>query len=233
MASITRHSQAGLRSFLLRTVAAQIHLVAGLSAVGGTFFLVRKCGQHSPLNHVVATLLFGVTAVLLFSTSALYHFLFDGFRISKDLEDVFENLDHLAIYLFIAGSYTAVLINTVANPWADYMLILIWTLAVLGALYTFFRDRLPIWAQHRFIYTGLFLSMGWVFTARAHEILSGFSHSGRIYFWLGGACYTLGAVIYATKRPRLIENVFGFHELWHLLVLCGFGFHYMLVLSFY
>jgi hemolysin III len=184
-------------------------------------------------NHLVATLAFGIAATLLFAVSSTYHFLHDGFRISKSLESKFECLDHIAIYLFIAATYTPIMLNTLANPWATVIVIFAWCIAALGIFYTAFKERLPLWTQHRFIYTGLFLCMGWMFVIRSPEIVHNLSGLPLFYFIFATVCYSLGAIVYATKWPRLYENVFGFHELWHVLVLCGFGCHYFLILGFY
>jgi hemolysin III len=230
---IARHTEIGIFPFLRRTVAAQTHLAACLASIVGTVILVEKCARHSSPNHIYSALIFGASAVFLFATSSVYHFLYDGFQISNALENWFENLDHIAIYLLIAGTYTPVLLNAVANPWADFLLIFVWSIAFLGVLYTLFRDRFPKWAQHRLVYTGLFLLMGWIFFLRIGEIIQSLSNAGLWYFALAGVSYTLGALIYAVRRPNLIKNFFGFHELWHILVVVGFGFHYFLILSFY
>ncbi len=223
----------GISTFLRRTIAAQTHLVTCLASVAGTVILVEKCSAHSAANHICANLIFGLTAIFLFATSSFYHFLYDGFQISEKLEARLEKLDHIAIYLFIAGSYSAILINTVANPWADRLLILVWAVAFLGTLYTLFKRHLPRWAQHRFVYTSLFLLMGFLFTIRGGEIIGNIPKGSLYFFVVGSLSYTVGAIIYATKRPVLIRNIFGFHELWHVLVTAGFVFHYLLILHFY
>jgi hemolysin III len=220
-------------SFFQRTIAAQIHLFACFLSIIGTVFLIDKCARVAGHNHVWACLIFGISSTLLFATSSVYHFLYDGFRISKSLEARLENFDHLAIYLFIAGTYTPVLMNAVANPWANILLAMVWGLAVLGAFYTLSRDRLPKWAQHRFVYTGIFLLIGWLFFLRIGEIVHNLSNLSLFYFTMAGLCYTAGAIVYATKRPTLFKNIFGFHELWHVLVIFGYGFHYLVILNFY
>ena len=75
--------------------------------------------------------------------------------------------------------------------------------------------------------------MGWALVVRIEEIWTNLSTTAILFLVSGGISYTIGAVVYATKKPRLFEPIFGFHELWHLFVLLGFVFHYLLVLSFY
>jgi hemolysin III len=233
MHKVTRHPEPGLRTFLRRTIAAQIHLAALFASVIGTTLLVYKASLHGSTAHVLANLAFGITAALVFATSSVYHFLHDGFKISNSLEAIFENLDHVMIYLFIAGTYSAVLINTVTSPWAEILLVLVWCVAIFGIAYTVLKKRFAAWAQHRFVYTSFFLVMGWLFVFRIHEIVEHLSSQPLQHFVLGGLSYTVGAVVYATKRPILIKNVFGYHELWHVLVVLGYLFHYLLILSFY
>jgi hemolysin III len=230
---IAKHPQAGFGYFLSRTIAAQIHAVALIASILGTVLLAYKTYHHTTLNHVVAVSVYGGTAIFLFATSATYHFLFDGFQITPTLEELFERLDHIAIYLFISGTYTAFLMNSVSARWANLLLVVIWTIAALGILFTIFRNRLPEWARHRYVYTGLFLAMGFVFLIRIGEILHSLSFTASQYFIAGGLSYAIGAVVYAIKKPVLFKGVFGFHELWHLLVVAGFSFHYALIWSFY
>lgn len=231
--SIQRHPDPSFRALFKRTIAAQSHFLGCVAAIIGMIILLNYSSLRPTPNHFWACLVYGLTSVLVFATSAIYHLLHDGFRISPALANRLENLDHFAIYLFIAGTYTAMLMNAVANPWANILLAAIWIIAVLGVLYTHHKPRLPRWAQHRFVYTSLFLAMGWLIVFRIQEVVHNLSTTALVFLVLGAASYSIGAVIYATKRPRLFENVFGFHELWHVMVLLGYGFHYFAILSCY
>lgn len=215
-----------------KTIAAQIHFVACLLAVAGCVFLAYLASRHSPI-HFVACLIFGVTSVLVFAASTVYHVLSDGFQISPEFRKWLKNIDHFSIYFFIAGSYTVFLINAVAKPWSIILLIAVWAIAIFGVFYTHYKTKLPHWAQHRFVYTSIFLMMGWLIIIRLQEMINNLSATALYLLIAGGLSYSLGAVIYATKRPRLFENIFGFHELWHIMVTLGYGFHYFAVLSFY
>jgi hemolysin III len=157
----------------------------------------------------------------------------DGFQISKKLERRMEDFDHFAIFLFIAGTYTPFILNVIDPPWNSILLTVIWTVGAAGIVYTHLRPKLPKWAQHRMVYTGIFVLMGWTLVIRLGEALNHLSASGAFLLVAGGLSYTIGAVIYALKRPNLIPGVFGFHELWHVMVLAGYGFHYFLILNFY
>lgn len=230
---IRRRPNSTLGLFIARTIAAQTHFLACIAAVVGLIFLVRFAIAKSQLGHVWACAIFGATAILVFATSAIYHFLHDGFHVSSRLERLLEDFDHFAIYLFIAGTYTPFLLNAVSEPWTTVLLIAIWSVAIIGILYTRFKSKLPSWAQHRFVYTGLFVLMGWTILVRIGEIVTRLSSTGLRLLIAGGISYSIGAVVYATRRPRLFVGVFGFHELWHVMVVLGFMFHYFMIASFY
>lgn len=173
----------------------------------------------------ISILAFGVTAIIVFGVSTVYHFLHDGFQINSRLETILENLDHVSIYLFIAGSYTPFLLEAVSEPWSTILIWVVWVTALLGILYTYTKTWLPLWAQHRFVYTGLFVLMGWLLLVRISEVVKLLPAPSLAFLTFGALAYTVGAVIYATKKPNFKNHYFGFHELWHLLVLLGFSFH--------
>lgn len=222
-----------MKTFLRRTVAAQTHLLASIAAIVGVFVLLYFASDKPDSRHFWACFIFGLTSVLVFVASTVFHFLTDGFQVAKRLEKILENFDHFAIYLFIAGTYTPFLLNAVSQPWSSILLAVIWITGIIGIFYTYFKPQLPAWARHRFVYTGIFVLMGWVLIFRISEVFQHLNLRGIFLLVAGGLSYTIGAIFYATERPKLFEGVFGSHELWHLMVMAGFGFHYFLILSFY
>jgi hemolysin III len=229
---IRNHPQSTFRDFLKRTIAAQIHLVTCVAAIVGLWILLASAQFHS-VGDLISCIVFGATGILLFAVSTTLHFLSDGYEISPQLNSFLEIIDHTAIYLFIAGSYTPFLLNAVKPPWQNILLVAIWLIAIIGTIYTALREKLPPWARHRFVYTGLFVAMGWVLVVRVGEVFNRLDHLSAVLLVAGGVSYTLGAVGYATERPRLFHGVFGFHEFWHVMVAIGFAFHYFLILNFY
>jgi hemolysin III len=230
--NIKKRDEHSLALFLKRTLAGQIHFVGFVAAIVGLVYLIIF-SQRQDTASVVACSIFGGTAILVFGISATYHFLHDGYSISPRLEALFEALDHFSIYCFIAGTYTAVLINAVSYDWQFTMLTLVWSIALIGIFYTQFRERLPkIW-QSRGVYTGLFVLMGWTLLLRVGEIMHNLNAHQIWMVMSGAAAYTIGAVVYALKKPALFPGFFSYHEVWHLLVLVGFAFHYALVIDFY
>jgi hemolysin III len=230
---IQRRLDDSRRLFFKRTIAAQIHLLGVFAAIAGLSYLLYVTWNNQAQVEFWACLTFGATAILVFSVSTLYHFLHDGFQISPKLEALFEDLDHFSIYLFIAGTYTPVLLRTLSDRWQLIMIIAIWSIAVIGILYTRFKSKLPVWAQSRFFSTSLFLLMGWVLLVKVGTIVDHLTGFGLFMLLAGAGAYSVGAVIYALKKPNLIPGWVGFHELWHMMVVIGFTLHYILVLDFF
>ena len=233
MSIVRSQSKNPIRSFLLRTIAAQSHLIACFAAIWGLVVLMQFAIEMPGSKHFWACLMFGITGILVFATSSIYHFLSDGFRISPKWERWLEDLDHFAIYLFIAGTYTPFLINALDKPWSAILLTMVWVSGGLGIVYTHFKPQMPKWMQHRAVYTGIFVLMGLAFILRVGEIFHHLHLNSILLLVAGGASYIVGAVIYAMKRPRLFSGIFGYHELWHVMVMVGFGFHYFMILGFY
>ncbi|WP_234554847.1 PAQR family membrane homeostasis protein TrhA [Thermus caliditerrae] len=188
-----------------------------LALLGGLLLLLLAPRASWP-----ALLLFGLTMALMFGASALYHAL----RVEKRALAWLRRLDHAAIFLFIAGSYTPFLVEGLHEGFRPFALGLVWGLALLGVAFRLFFLKAPRW-----LYTLAYLALGWLsvlFLPRLHLPLSTFALMAT-----SGAFYTLGAIVYAGKRPNPWPEKVGFHGLWHLLVLLGSLFMYLAVLSLY
>lgn len=230
---IQKHENVTLIAFIQKTVSAHLHMLGAFLALVGLIVLLYFSGSRPGAEHFWSCLIFGVTGLMVFTSSALYHFCSDGYVISPQLEKWLNHFDHFSIYLFIAGTYTPFVINAVHKPWDLILLIMIWSVAICGILYSYFKKKLPLWAQHRFIYTGIFLVMGWTLVLRWGEVYTFLPQSSLILLTAGGLSYSVGALIYAFEWPDFVKGIFGFHELWHIMVMLGFGFHYFLILGFY
>ena len=229
---VRRRDDHTLGRFLRRTVSAQIHAIGCVLWIFGAMTLIPLASARGT-HDLIACLSFLATGFLVFFVSTTYHFVGDGYEASEKLHLFMENLDHFSIYLFIAGTYTPFLLNSVEQPWRNILVVAIWVIAALGIVYTWVKPRLPQFLQRRFVYTGIFVIMGWTLVVRVGEIFHHLNNTQIFYLVAGGLSYSLGAVVYSTKRPKLIPGFFGFHELWHLAVLTGACLHYALILSFY
>ena len=187
-------------------------------ALLGSFFLFLL----APKEAWPALLVFGLTMALMFGASALYHTLKAEDRLLAWLR----RLDHAAIFLFIAGSYTPFLVEGLKEGLRPFALGLVWGLALLGVGFRLLYLKAPRW-----LYTLAYLALGWLslfFLPRLHLPLPTLALMA-----LSGLSYTLGAWVYGTKRPDPWPGRVGFHGVWHVLVLLGSLFMYLAVLSLY
>lgn len=192
------------------------HGVALLAAIAAVPFLIdsaRRLGAAS----VVGAAVFAATMVLLYLTSTLYHALPAG-RAKR----VFLKLDHGAIYLFIAGSYTPFALGALGGPWGWTLFGLVWSLATVGVALKAF-DRL----SHPWLSTGLYLVMGWLVLIAAVPLVERVPEPGLTLLVAGGLAYTAGVVFFMLdSRLRYA------HAVWHGFVVAGTGCHFFAVLGY-
>jgi hemolysin III len=129
---------------------------------------------------------------------------------------VLRSLDHANIFLLIAGTYTPICFNLLDGWLRVFMLATIWTLALAGVGLSVVTLRLPRWVS-----TALYIGLGWVSLIAIPGMLEAIGWTGLMVLAAGGVSYTVGAVIYALKRPNPFPRVFGFHEIFHLFVIAG------------
>lgn len=196
------------------------HYAGAAAALVGVLILMWQ-GTYSPAA-AAALLVYGTSLVLLFLSSAVYHTV----QSPPAAVAALRKLDHSAIYLLIAGTYTPFCVLAFSGFWSRGFLALIWALAAAGVIAKLFMIHAPPWVA-----AGLYLVMGWLSVLALGEMLA--SLPGITISWLaaGGVIYTLGAGIYATHRFDFFPGRFGFHEIWHIFVLLGAAAHYTAVVS--
>jgi hemolysin III len=197
------------------------HLGAAVAALVGMIVLLLM-GTPS-IGKQVSLLIYGCTLVLLFSASATYHLV----RASPRVLGLLRKLDHAAIYLLIAGSYTPFCYNMFSGFWKWGLLSIVWSLALLGAVLKIYLIRAPRWLS-----TSLYLLLGWLVVIGIHEMLAKLPVGALVWLSAGGLLYTLGAVIYAGKIFNFVPGRFGFHEVWHIFVILGAMAHFVAI-AFY
>jgi hemolysin III len=197
------------------------HLAAALLAlVGLVVLLIAGWGQP---GKVFSLAVYGVSLILLFLASAIYHLVRARPAILQGLRKV----DHSAIYLLIAGTYTPICFNLLTGFWSWGMLAIVWSLALVGIGIKIFYINAPRWVS-----AGVYLAMGWLCVLGARQMLAVLPAGLLLWMLIGGLTYTVGAIVYATKRPDFFPGVFGFHELWHIFVILGAMAHYIAVLRY-
>ena len=187
-----------------------------LLALASAPVLILAPVRHGHVGNIVGTCVFAATMVLLYFSSALYH----AMPASRRAKRLLAKVDHGAIYLFIAGSYTPFTLGVLSGAWGWTLFGLIWALAAVGFVLKVF-DRL--W--HPLVSTGLYLAMGWLVVIAAGPLLERVATAGVLWLVAGGIAYTAGCIFYLTDG-RL---KFG-HFVWHLFVMAGTTCHFFAIL---
>ena len=187
---------------------------AALLASLVTLVVLVVIGAGDPWR-LIGGIVFGVTLVLLYLASTLYHALPIGTS-----KRVFRVLDHSAIYLLIAGTYTPFMLGALRGPWGWALLGTIWTLAVFGIV-----AKCTVGFRFPRLSTMLYVAMGWLALIAIHPLVTRVSPAGLAWLVGGGVAYTAGVAFYATDT-RLRYG----HALWHLFVVAGSGCHVVAVL---
>jgi hemolysin III len=184
-----------------------------LSVVGLIVLIVLSVTRGS-VWHIFGCTIFGVTLVLLYSASTLYH----SFRTPR-LKRILKILDHTAIYLLIAGTYTPFTVVNLRGFWGWTLFSLVWGLSVFGIVWKFFYAE-----RFQIISTLIYLAMGWLVLIAIKPVTTALPLSGILWLVAGGIFYTVGVLFFALKR--LPYN----HAIWHVFVLAGSTCHYFAVM---
>jgi hemolysin III len=199
------------------------HAAGGLLAALGLGVLLATAGSAGRIDQLVAFGVFGLSLIALYAASALYHLL----PLSPSGVARLRRLDHMAIFVLIAGTYTPFCLLALDGGWRWGLLALIWGLALCGVLLKLLWMDAPRWLS-----VVLYLGMGWVAVVATPALLRAVPPDGITWMLAGGLVYSAGAVIYGLKRPNPVPGIFGFHELWHLFVIAGSACHFWAVLHY-
>lgn len=193
------------------------HLFGAVMAIAAIPYMLTNLPALNAGTYIASYLVFGISMFLMFISSAIYHLM----EISEAGIRALKRVDHMAIYVMIAGSYTPYCLIGLEGSQSWIMFTVVWGIAALGILKKIFWLHAPRWFS-----TALYLAMGWI-SIFVYEPLSQSLSAGAINWLLaGGISYSVGAVVYATKWPNISKS-FGFHELWHVFVLGGAACHFV------
>ena len=214
MAAVVQHRQQSLGEEIANAIS---HGLACLLAVAALPILVWQASSKGGGADVVAASIFGSTMILLYAVSCLYHALPQG-----GAKRWFNRLDHAAIYLMIAGSYTPFTLGVLQGPWGWSLFGVVWGAAAVGVAVKLL-NRL----RHPWLSTGLYVAMGWVAVVAAGPLIERMPTAGLIWLVAGGLSYTVGAAVF-----MLDNRVRYAHALWHLFVLGGSVCHFFAALGY-
>jgi len=202
---------------------ALTHLIGDILSVIGLAFLLYYAVARGTTWHIVSFTVFGVSLILLYTASTLYHAL----RLPEKKTEILHRIDHMMIYVLIAGTYTPVCLLALRGVWGWSLLISIWTIAIIGILLKIFWFDAPRWLSTLF-----YIGMGWLVIIAFYPLMNALSPRGLVWLVTGGILYTIGGIIYAAKWPKMNFKYFGFHEIFHLFVLGGSICHFWFVINY-
>lgn len=191
---------------------AYTHLAGVLLSIPALVMLLHKALMYGQSTHVVAFSIFGTSMVLLYLASTLYHML----PLSEKGIKLLRQLDHVMIYILIAGTYTPISLIVLDGIAGWTLFAVIWSLALLGILFKLLWFHAPSW-----ISLVLYLVMGWAVIAVLPVLWKNFPLKANVWILAGGLAYTVGAVFYALRWPNPSPNYFNFHAIWHIMVMGG------------
>ena len=189
------------------------HLLGTVLAVIGTVILVVLASLQGNPWKIVSFSIYGTSLILLYGSSTFYH------STKGRAKNVFRKLDHSAIYLLIAGTYTPFTLVTLGGGWGWSLFGVVWSLAIFGIV-----QELSLKSEKRFLSLGLYLAMGWVAVIGVVPLIAALSWHGFLWIIAGGAVYTIGIIFYLYD-----ERYRHWHGIWHLFVLGGSALHYIAI----
>lgn len=187
-----------------------------LLSIGGLAVLVGFASVHGNAWHVTACSIFGVTLILSYASSTLYHSI-----PLPGVKRILKVIDHAAIYLLIAGTYTPFTLISLRGPWGWSLFGTIWGMALLGIFL-----KATMLGKIAGISTAIYLAMGWIVVVAVKPMLGAVEPGGLVLLLLGGLAYSFGVIFYAWEK--LPYN----HAIWHLFVLAGSACHFFAILFY-
>jgi hemolysin III len=189
------------------------HGIGLLGSLVGVYFLIKLCVEREDSWRLINFAIYGCSLVALYTASTLYHY----FRDLK-LKILFRKLDHCAIYLLIAGSYTPFTLIALQGFWGWTLFITVWILALLGILFKMFFIH-----RFKFLSTVVYLMMGWLILLAFEPLTTAISIEGLYWLGLGGFFYSFGIIFF------ILDKIPFFHAIWHLFVIGGSVCHFLAI----
>lgn len=206
--------------------SALTHFIAMMMAVFASMPLLLKTGLTSGSRNMTAMTVFMLSMILLYGASTMYHCV----NLTGSKLKIFKKIDHMMIFVLIAGTYTPVCLIILGGKTGYSLLALVWGIAIVGMLLKMFWVTCPKWFSSM-----IYIAMGWVCIPAFVPLWNALPKAAFLWLLAGGIIYTMGGVIYALKLPifNARHKYFGSHEIFHLFVMggsvCHFVFMYMYV----
>ena len=205
--------------------SAITHFVAMMLAVLASTPLLVKTAEDGNMQAMTAMAIFMGSMILLYGASTLYH----SVMVKEKILRVFQKIDHMMIFILIAGTYTPVCLLVLGGKTGKILLAAIWGIAAAGMLFKAVWVNCPKWVS-----SIIYIAMGWACVFVFGQLLEELSKAAFFWLFLGGVIYTVGGVIYALKLPifNAKHEVFGSHEVFHLFVMAGSLCHFIFMYQY-
>jgi hemolysin III len=204
-------------------ISSLTHLLGAFLSAIGLILLIKYSLDKTNVYNAIILAVFGISSILLYSASSTYH----KSTSSKKVIKVLRRVDHSMIYVLIAGTYTPICLIALKGTIGTLLFLVIWILALIGIVLKVVWFDAPRWLS-----TGFYILMGWISIIAIVPIIKAISLGGFMWLLAGGLFYTVGGVIYATKRPKINLKFFGFHEIFHIFIMFGSLCHYILMFNY-
>ena len=200
--------------------SALTHFIAMLLALCAAVPLLVRAAVHSGVKSLTAMTVFMISMVLLYAASTIYHSVNCSGRILR----IFRKMDHMMIFILIAGTYTPVCLLTLPKPSGLMLLAAVWGIALVGIFIKGFWITCPKWFS-----STIYIAMGWLCVLAMVPLVQTLPTAAFVWLVAGGVIYTIGGVIYALKLPlfNAKHQYFGSHEIFHVFVMAGSLCHYV------
>ncbi len=189
------------------------HGMGVVLALAGFVLLIVRAAKFGTAWHIVSYTIFGFTLILLYLFSTLYHSL-----TQRTAKNVFARMDHAAIFLLIAGTYTPIMLTCLRGPWGWSMFGVVWAMALAGVVI-----RSIYLEKYRMLSTFIYVVMGWSFLIAYNQIITKIPPTSLRFLLYGGIAYTVGVLFYVWKKMPFT------HAIWHLFVLAGSLLHFLAI----
>lgn len=195
---------------------AWTHLVGAILALGGAVWLLVIASLDGSPWKIVSVAIYGVTLLLLYSASTIYH------SVRGRAKVIMQKVDHLSIYLLIAGSYTPFCLVTLHGPWGWWLFGIVWGLGVIGML-----QEIKPRSEARILSVVIYAVMGWIVLVAVRPLIAALGKTGFTWLATGGMLYTVGIIFFALDH-RLRHA----HGIWHLFVIGGSVTHFVAIAAY-
>ncbi len=205
--------------------SAITHFIGMLMAIFAAVPLLIRAAREPGRIYVISLSIYAASLVLLYAASTTYH----TFDLSEKVNTILKKIDHMMIFILIAGSYTPICLLVLKGRIGLILLSLVWGIAIVGILIKAFWVFCPKWVS-----SILYIGMGWTCVLAFTQILNSMSTAAFGWLLAGGIIYTIGGVIYALKLPifNSRHKNFGSHEIFHLFVMGGSACHFVVMYAY-